>query len=249
MRELLGKRLIKAMEEILAATEEENNRLKKVKEGMQEAGNDKYVDDKRLQKKTLPSGIRNGKEPADVPLEIDELSYSKKDKKTKALPQNVLLKPIQDANTAEVKMAKPKENKDKKYDINRVEQIHSAWQENKAKQEKYDINRIEKIKTTRADEDGDEGIKMALTNLKSMANLTTTLIAHLEQGNAECLSEAWVQSKLTLAEDYVSVIHSYIMYKNEDDTLKDEAFFGNFDGHDGHSKLKKDQSDYERGNF
>jgi len=251
MREPLGKRLIKAMEEILAATEEESNRLKKVKEGMQEAGNDKYVDDKSLQKKILPNGIRNGKQPADVPLEIDELSYSKKSKqKYTQIPPNQPT--INDANTAEVKMDKDK--KEKKYDINRIEQIHSAWKEmkeaKKAKEEqKYDINRIEKVKTSRADEDGDEGIDMAIGNLKSIANLSTSLIANLQQGNTECLSEAWVQSKLTLAEDYVSVVHDYVMYKTENNMPKDNAFFGNFDGHDGHSKLNKDQSDYERGNF
>lgn len=243
MREPLGKRLISAMEEVLAD-------LKKTKEGMQESGDDKFVNEKKLQTKVIPMGIRNDKEPADVPLEIDELSYSKRGKeKYIQVPPN---RPtINDANTAEVKMAKPKDNKDKKYDMNRIEQIHSAWEQNKKakEEEKYDINRLEQIKTTRADEDSDEGVKMALTNLKSMANLTTTLIAHLEKGNMECLSEAWVQSKLTLAEDYVSVIHDYIMYKNESEESKDEAYFGNFDGHEGHSKIKKDKSDYEGGNF
>lgn len=236
MREPLGKRLIAAMEEVLAD-------VKKAKEGMQESGDDKFVNEKKMQTKVNPMGIRNDKEPADVPLDIDELSYSKKGK-----PKFLLVPPNQpavyDANTA-------KSKKEKKYDMNRVEQIHSAWEQNKKakEQEKYDINRVEQIKTTRADEDSDEGVKMAMTNLKSMANLTTALIAHLEQGNMECLSEAWVQSKLTLAEDYVSVIHDYIMYKNESEEEKDEAYFGNFDGHEGHSKLKKDKSDYESGNF
>lgn len=236
MRAPFAQRVITAMEEALA--------------GMQESGKDQYVNEKKMQTKVNPMGIRNDKEPADVPLDIDELSYSK-NKKPKFLQVPPNQPAVYDANTAEDKMAKPKDNKDKKYDINRIEQIHSAWEQNKkAKEEqKYDINRVEKIKTTRADEDSDEGVKMAMTNLKSMANLTTTLIAHLEQGNMECLSEAWVQSKLTLAEDYVSVIHDYIMYKNESEQEKDEAYFGNFDGHEGHSKLKKDKSDYEGGNF
>jgi len=244
MREPLGKRLINSMEEVLAD-------VKKVKEGMQEAGKDKYVNEKRLQTKVIPNGVRNDKEPADVPLEIDELSYSKKSKqKYTQIPPNQPT--INDANTAEVKMSKDK--KEKKYDINRIEQIHSAWKEmkeaNKAKEEeKYDINRIEQIKTTRADEDGDEGIEMAIGNLKSIANLSTSLIANLQLGNTQCLSEAWVQSKLTLAEDYVSAVHDYAMYKTENNMPKDDAFFGGFDGHDGHSEVKKDKSDYERGNF
>ena len=71
MREPLGKRLIAAMEEVLADA-------KKAKEGMQGSGDDKFVNEKKMQTKVNPMGIRNDKEPADVPLDIDELSYSKR---------------------------------------------------------------------------------------------------------------------------------------------------------------------------
>ena len=76
MREPFAKRIIVAMEEIVASLKEE----KKIKEGMQESGKDKYVNEKKLQTKVNPYGIRNDKEPADVPMEIDQLSYSKKSK-------------------------------------------------------------------------------------------------------------------------------------------------------------------------
>ena len=122
---------------------------KKAKEGMQESGDDQYVNEKKMQKKINPNGLRNDKEPADVPLDIDELSYSKKGKKFVQVPPNQPA--VYDANTA-----KGKTKKDKKYDINRVEQIHSAWKQNKAKEEKHDMNRVEKMKVTRADDEKTE---------------------------------------------------------------------------------------------
>lgn len=187
MREPFGRRVIAAMEEVLAD-------VKKVKEGMQESGDDKFVNEKKLQTKVNPMGIRNDKEPADVPLDIDELSYSKKGKqKFLQVPPNQPA--VYDANTAENKMAK-----EKKHDMNRIEQIHNAWKEVKAKkeQDKHDMNCVEKIKVSRADDE-----------------------------------------------------------EKEKKDKKSDSYFGNFDGHDGHSysgskpniKVKKDKSDYEGGNF
>ncbi len=123
MREPFAKRLIRGLEEALA--------------DIKQSGKDKYVNEKKLQTKVNPMGIRNDKEPADVPLEVDELSYSKKEK------------------------------------------------------EKY-TSKIEKINNEKKEKD-----------------------------------------------------------------KKSNSYFGNFDGHDGHSsthskspvKVKKEQSDYERGNF
>ena len=272
MREPFAKRIIAAMEEVVAD-------LKKGKEGMQESGDDKFVNEKKLQTKVNPMGIRNDKEPADVPLDIDELSYSKKKK-----PQFLQVPPNQpavyDANTAGDKMSKDKE---KKYDINRVEQIHSAWKANKTKkakeEEKYDINRVEQIKTTRADdyspeETVEKAVNMGVSALRSTLKLLMELINTLDEDNVQCLAQPWVQNKISLANDYVLSVHDYVMFHNEygenEDEEKDEpqklskapksdSYFGNFDGHDGHSysadkpdskvKLKKDKSDYEGGNF
>lgn len=246
--------------------------IKKAKEGMQESGKDKFVNEKKLQTKVNPNGIRNDKEPADVPLDIDELSYSKKGKeKYKSVQPN---QPITyDANTAE-----DKNKKDKKYDINRIEQIHSAWKANKAKEEeKYDINRVEQIKTTRADEGSPEevverAVEMGVSSLMSTHKLLIDLLAALKPDNMECLAQPWIQSKIALTNDYVIAIHDYVMFHNEygdneknekeesqklPKTPKSDSYFGNFDGHDGHSystdkpdsKIKKDKSDYEGGNF
>jgi len=248
MREPLGKRLIAAMEEVLADLKKE----KKAEEGMQEAGSDKYVNEKKLQTKVNPMGIRNDKEPADVPLEVDELSYSKKSK------QKFIQTPPNQPATYDSNTAGDNMKKDKKYDMNRIEQIHNAWQENKAaeeKDQKYDINRIEKMKVTRADDSAspeevvERAINMGVSSLRSTAKLLMELLGTLNEDNAYCLAQPWIQNKIALANDYVLSIHDYIMFHDEygeDDeetedpqelskAPKSDSYFGNFDGHDGHS--------------
>lgn len=96
---------------------------KKAEEGMQESGKDKFVNDKKLQKNTIPNGTRQDKEPMDTPLEVDQLSYSKKDKETKA-PQKIL-PPITNDSTAVNKKSK-------------INQLEEAWKENKNKKDKSD---------------------------------------------------------------------------------------------------------------
>lgn len=96
--------------------------VKKAKEGMQESGKDKFVNTKKLQTNTLPNGTRQDKEPMDTPLEVDELSYSKKDKAEKVLP------PItNDSNVANKK--------------SKINQLEEAWKENKKEKEKSDYER------------------------------------------------------------------------------------------------------------
>lgn len=95
-----------------------NKPLKKI----QESGKDKFVNTKKLQTNTLPNGTRQDKEPMDTPLEVDQLSYSKKDKVDKILP------PItNDSNVA-----------NKKSKINELEE---AWKENKKQKNKSDYER------------------------------------------------------------------------------------------------------------
>ena len=96
--------------------------VKKAKEGMQESGKDKFVNTKKLQTNTLPNGTRQDKEPMDTPLEVDELSYSKKDKAEKVLP------PItNDSNVANKK--------------SKINQLEEAWKENKKEKDKSDYER------------------------------------------------------------------------------------------------------------
>jgi hypothetical protein len=246
MRKSFSERIIAGMEEVLSD-------IKKTKEAMQESGDDKFVDEKRLQKKVIPNGTRNDKEPADTPLEVDELSYSKK-KKDKAgqAQQPLRLDLTDDANTAEVKMSENKKSK------SRIELIQNAWKENKAaeeKDEKYDINRIEKMKVTRADNESspeevvERAVNMGVSSLRSTAKLLMELLNVLDEDNAYCLAQPWIQNKIALANDYVLSIHDYIMFHDEyaddeDDEQEPQemskapvadAYYGNFDGHDGHS--------------
>lgn len=111
-RKPFAQRVIESMKEYLDNSQSLVE--KKAKEGMQESGKDQFVNEKNLQKKTLPSQVRQDKEPSDMPLEVDELSYSKKDK-------DILLTITHDSNVA---------NKDKK---SRIQDIEDAWKKNKDK--------------------------------------------------------------------------------------------------------------------
>lgn len=94
--------------------------VNKAKEGMQESGKDKFVNTKKLQTNTLPNGIRQDKEPMDTPLEVDQLSYSKKDKAAQG-PQKVLLPITNDSNVASKK--------------SKINQLEESWKENKKKKD------------------------------------------------------------------------------------------------------------------
>ena len=111
-RKPFGQRVIEAMKDYLDNAQSLVE--KKAKEGMQESGKDQFVNEKNLQNKTLPSQVRQDKEPSDMPLEVDELSYSKKDK-------DILLTVTHDSNMA---------SKDKK---NAIKDIEDAWEKNKDK--------------------------------------------------------------------------------------------------------------------
>jgi hypothetical protein len=134
--------------------------------------------------------------------------------------------------------------------MNRIKILEDAWKENKVQSSnasEYEVDDI--IENT---------INMSLNSIKSIADMITDLATNLNEKNAQHLAKPWIASKLTLAENYISEVHNQIKYHVElpEDKLEkpeteqeDVAFFGNFDGHDGHSTLKKDKSDYESGNF
>jgi hypothetical protein len=129
-------------------------------------------------------------------------------------------------------MKNKKEDKVKKHDMNRIEQIEYAWKQNKTKSDS-EGSPEEMVKET---------IEMSLQSIKIIAKLITELATNINEENAKCLAEPWVAAKLTLASDYVAVINDYIMYyvefeedPNETEDESEDAFFGGFDGHDGHS--------------
>jgi hypothetical protein len=100
--------------------------VKKAKEGMQESGKDKFVNTKKLQTNTLPNGTRQDKEPMDTPLEVDQLSYSKKDKAFQG-PEKILAPITHDSNMANKK--------------SKINQLEESWKENKKEKDKSDYER------------------------------------------------------------------------------------------------------------
>ena len=69
----------------------------------------------------------------------------------------------------------------------------------------------------------DEGYEMALGQLAYVADYSKDLLNQLQNNpDLKMKLEPWVQSKITIIEDYLSSIHSYIMYSQESDTLEIE---------------------------
>jgi hypothetical protein len=69
----------------------------------------------------------------------------------------------------------------------------------------------------------DEGYEMALGQLSYVADYSQDLLNKLKENpNLKTKLEPWVQSKITIIEDYLSSIHSYISYSGEDDLLEIE---------------------------
>jgi hypothetical protein len=69
----------------------------------------------------------------------------------------------------------------------------------------------------------DEGYEMALGQLAYVADYSKDLLNQLQNNpDLKIKLEPWVQSKITIIEDYLSSIHSYIMYSQESDTLEIE---------------------------
>lgn len=127
-------------------------------------------------------------------------------------------------------MKNKKEDKVKKHDMNRIEQIEYAWKQNKTKSDSNSENSPEGIV--------EDGIEMALQNIKMIAQLITELATNINQENAKCLAKPWIAAKLTLASDYITTVNDHIMYyvefpeePDETEEQSDEAFFGGFDGH------------------
>lgn len=69
----------------------------------------------------------------------------------------------------------------------------------------------------------DEGYEMALGQLSYIVDYSQDLLNKLKENpNLKTKLEPWVQSKITIIEDYLSSIHSYISYSGEDDLLEIE---------------------------
>ena len=85
-----------------------------------------------------------------------------------------------------------------------IAEVDKQWKHNKADSE-------------------DEGYGMAMASLRSIAKNISDIINSDQEIDTERLSEPWVQSKITLAEDYIKSIHDYLLYYEEKPELEDET--------------------------
>jgi hypothetical protein len=59
---------------------------------------------------------------------------------------------------------------------------------------------------------------MSIGSLRSIQNNVNAILANLENPNIkENLTESWLQGKIAVTEDYMIMIHNYVMFNQEDD--------------------------------
>ena len=88
-------------------------------------------------------------------------------------------------------------------------------------------NRIQATHLVQPQENTDENIReeayeMAVGSLKSIVSRAAGVLKKLEDPEKmdqiqQGLTEPWVQSKITLAEDYVRTIHDFVVFSEQDD--------------------------------
>lgn len=66
------------------------------------------------------------------------------------------------------------------------------------------------------DKDKSSDARMSATNLRAVHEKACALVKLADEGSIdEKLSKSWIQSKLTLADDYLTAIHDYIVFDKE----------------------------------
>lgn len=129
------------------------------------------------------------------------------DEKTKSRKSSPYIMPeIDDTNIAK-----------KKSKSATIHELETAWKKNKASDDPEEIVM--------------ENIEMTKASIKSIVYHANALEAGLNDSNQSCLSEGWIQSKITIIEDYLKAVHDYIMYYEEEDSEEDSyASQQKFDG-------------------
>lgn len=62
-----------------------------------------------------------------------------------------------------------------------------------------------------------ENIEMTKASIRSIVKHANALMMGLNEANQTGLSEGWVQSKITIIEDYLKAVHDYVMYYEEEE--------------------------------
>ena len=103
-----------------------------------------------------------------------------------------------------------------KYSVNQTQDINlaeleAAWKKNKASDDPEEVVM--------------ENIEMTKASIKSIVRHANALEAGLNESNQSCLSEGWIQSKITIIEDYLKAVHDYVMYYEEEpEEEQDESY-------------------------
>lgn len=83
---------------------------------------------------------------------------------------------------------------------------------------------------------------MSIGSLRSIQNNVNAILANLENENTkENLTESWLQGKIAVTEDYMIMIHNYVMFNQEDDYSNASE--------DGEMEDEEDEDEYENGSM
>jgi hypothetical protein len=175
--------------------------------------------------------------PDNGPERPDEKTRSKNSKKAKSGSNEDSSMINYEIDQTKQKKSAPVKNKKDNLPNLPTEDVNFGSESSIAKLEKswnLNKNRIENINQTKLEEDSfvesgkkskasddpeeivSESIEMSKASIKSIVKHANALMMGLNETNQMCLSEAWVQSKITLIEDYLKSVHDYVMYYEEE---------------------------------
>ena len=140
-----------------------------------------------------------------------ELDYTpkKRDSSQKYPKEKMPALPTDDINLGSKKSGATEQEEDSYLESNvkkkKIEVVEAAWRANKSKA------------SDDPEEIVQENIEMSKASIKSIVKHANALMMGLNETNQTCLSEGWVQSKITIIEDYLKAVHDYVMYYEEED--------------------------------
>lgn len=88
-----------------------------------------------------------------------------------------------------------------------ISAIEAAWKQNKASDSEETVQ---------------ENVQMTKASIKSIVKHANALMMGLNETNQMSLSEGWIQSKVTIIEDYIKAVHDYVMYYEEEEEEEPE---------------------------
>jgi len=145
-----------------------------------------------------------------------ELDYTpkKRNSNQKMTKEKMPALPTDDMNLASKKPCATEQEEDSyvesKMKNRKIQSIEAAWLENRSKA------------SDDPEEIVQENIEMTKASVKSIVKHANALMMGLNESNQMCLSEGWVQSKITIVEDYLKAVHDYVMYYEEEEEGEDD---------------------------